>query len=634
MYSFEQKASQMTVDPPNHVMSLADLMRRGEDDRVALGAPEGHPLCYAGLRRQMGYVGGALRTVGAARSDTVALILPNGSAMASAFLGIAAHSACAPLNAQFGREELQFYIDDLRPAAIVLPADADLPARDIALARRIPELELEVGEECCAGEFRFRGFPSNGDCERFAENVDDSAGGDVALILHTSGTTARPKMVPLSHRNLCASAAAVAATLQLTAADKCLNVMPLFHIHGLVGVLLSSMYAGGSVLCTRRFDPDQFPRWLTEHRPTWYSAVPTIHQAVLAIARQSNSCAAHCLRLIRSSSSALPPPVMAQLEATFGVPVIESYGMTEAAHQMASNPLPPAARKPGSVGLPAGPEVSIMDDEGRLLPAGTSGEIVIRGPNVTAGYVGNPEANRAAFQDGWFRTGDLGLFDENGYLFLSGRKKEMINRGGEKIAPREIDEALLQHDSVDQAIAFAVPHPTLGEDVAAAVVLRADQPTTERELRRHAFQRLAPFKVPSRIVIVDAIPKGSTGKPQRIGLHKLLDVQLRVEYVTPKNAVEQSVAAAFEDVLERGPVGATDNFFALGGDSLKGTRVIARLGSDFHVDLPTGSLFANPTPEELSLEITRRIAEDTEGLEELLQEIEGMSDAEARRHLR
>ncbi|MGH6961225.1 MAG: AMP-binding protein, partial [Dongiaceae bacterium] len=337
--------------------------------------------------------------------------------------------------------------------------------------------------------------------------------------LHTSGTTSRPKLVPLTQRNVTASAANIGRVLRLGSGDHCLNIMPLFHIHGLIGAVLSSLAAGSSVFCTPGFNALRFFAWLDEAAPSWYSAVPTMHQAILARAeRNAGIIARRKLRLIRSSSASLPPPVMAALEATFGCPVIESYGMTEASHQMTSNPLPPAARKAGSVGIAAGPEVAVLGESGRPLPPGETGEVVIRGANVTAGYVANPAANATAFTDGWFRTGDQGVIDGEGYLTITGRLKELINRGGEKISPREVDDVLLEHPAVAQALTFALPHDKLGEEVAAAIVLREGATATDRELRDFVAGRLADFKVPRKVVFLDEIPKGATGKLQRIGL--------------------------------------------------------------------------------------------------------------------
>jgi acyl-CoA synthetase (AMP-forming)/AMP-acid ligase II len=349
---------------------------------------------------------------------------------------------------------------------------------------------------------------------------------DVALVLHTSGTTSRPKIVPLRHVNVTASAYNIGETLALTADDVCLNIMPLFHIHGLIAATLSSLAAGGAVSCSAGFNAFRFFGWFNEVRPTWYTAVPTMHQTILELApRNQAAIDAGRLRFIRSSSSSMPGPVMTAMEAAFGVPLIESYGMTEAAHQMASNPLPPRARYPGCVGIAAGPEVAIMDQDGALLQPGERGEVVIRGRNVTAGYENNPAANAAAFTAGWFRTGDQGVIDAEGYLRLTGRLKELINRGGEKISPLEVDEILSEHPAVAQCLTFGMPHPKLGEEVAAAIVLRSGFNPKDTELRDFCGERLAAFKVPRRIVFLTEIPKGATGKLQRIGLAEKLGLK-------------------------------------------------------------------------------------------------------------
>ncbi len=337
----------------------------------------------------------------------------------------------------------------------------------------------------------------------------------MALFLHTSGTTSRPKGVPLSHANLLASATNVAATYALSPQDVSLCVMPLFHVHGLVASTLATLHTGGTVVVPPRFSASAFWPAVRTHRVTWYTAVPTIHHVLLtrAEADQAPAAGTSGLRFIRSCSAALAPATMAALEARFGCPVLEAYGMTEAAHQMASNPLPPAPRRPGSVGRGTGVQIAIMDEAGRLLPAGTPGEVVIQGPNVMHGYHNNPEANAAAFTNGWFRTGDQGVLDADGYLTLVGRLKELINRGGEKIAPREIDEVLLTHPAVAEAVCFGVPDAKYGEEVAAAVVLRGD--ATEASLMAYCRERLAAFKVPKTIYLLTHIPRTATGKIQR-----------------------------------------------------------------------------------------------------------------------
>jgi len=325
--------------------------------------------------------------------------------------------------------------------------------------------------------------------------------------------------VPLSQRNITASAQSIAQTLRLTPEDRGLNVMPFFHIHGLMAGLLAPLYAGGTVFCTPGFNALRFFAWMSEVRPTWYTAVPTMHQTILARAGHNKEIIAdNPLRFVRSSSSSMPPQVISELEDTFGAPLIESYGMTEAAHQMASNPLPPGQRIAGTVGPAAGPEIAIMDEQGNLLEPGATGEIVIRGPSVMLGYQNNPAANADAFRNGWFRTGDQGTMSADGYVTITGRLKEIINRGGEKISPREVDEVLMDHPSIRQVVTFAIPHAKLGEDVAAAVVLREGATLAEKDVREFAARRLADFKVPRKVIFLDEIPKGPTGKLQRIGL--------------------------------------------------------------------------------------------------------------------
>jgi acyl-CoA synthetase (AMP-forming)/AMP-acid ligase II len=377
-------------------------------------------------------------------------------------------------------------------------------------------LELTHHPEKGAGNFTLHGPSHTGNP---ITNGGLAQTDDVALILHTSGTTSRPKIVPLTHRNVCASARNISATLCLKADDRELHIMPMFHIHGLIAGVLAPLAVGSQIFCPPGFNALKFFGWMKECRPTWYTAVPTMHQTILSRASHNLEVIENNpLRFIRSSSSSMPTKVISELEKVFNAPLIESYGMTEAAHQMASNPLPPAKRIPGSVGIAAGPEVAIMDPAGKLLAPGMIGEVVIRGENVTLGYENNPKANAEAFVDGWFRTGDQGSLSPDGYLTLTGRLKEIINRGGEKISPLEVDEVLMHHPAVMQVVTFAVPHEKLGEDVAAAVVLREGFTLTERELHDFAEIHLADFKVPKKILFMAEIPKGATGKLQRIGL--------------------------------------------------------------------------------------------------------------------
>jgi len=496
--------------------TIVDLLEHGEATALAIAAPGREPMTYAALRALTDDTVEQLNANGVGRGDKVAIVLPNGPEMAAAFLTVAAGATTAPLNPAYRAEEFDFYLGDLDARALIVAESEDGPAVEVAERRGIQVFRLDAPADRPAGWFRLAApGPARDAHLRGLATTEETA-----LVLHTSGTTSRPKIVPLSQRNICASAFNIAGTIGIGPDDRCLNIMPLFHIHGLIAAVLSSLQAGGSVFCAPGFNALKFFSWIAESKPTWYTAVPTMHQAILARAeRNAEIIADNPLKLIRSSSSSLPPQVMLALEQTFGVPVIESYGMTEAAHQMASNPLPPGVRKPGSVGPAAGPQIAILDPAGSVLPHGAMGEVCIRGDNVTGGYEKNAQANANAFTpEGWFRTGDQGVFDGDGYLTITGRLKEIINRGGEKVSPREVDEVLLDHPAVDQAVTFAMPHDKLGEDVAVAIVLKDGAELNDTSLRAFAAERLADFKIPRTVVFLDEIPKGATGKLQRIGL--------------------------------------------------------------------------------------------------------------------
>lgn len=561
------------------------------------------PLTFLRLLTHVREVVACLNELGIRRNDKVVIVLPNGPEMAVAFLSIACGAVAAPLNPAYGAAELEFYLSDLDARALVVEAGSGSAAIEVARSRGIPVIEIVPSTQDAAGLFEFRGV-------RSAPGAPPEIAGaeDVALVLHTSGTTSRPKMVPLTHQNLCASAHHIGAGLALVPSDCCLNIMPLFHIHGLVGAVLSSLAAGASVVATPGFDAPRFLEWFTAFRPTWYTAVPTMHRAILARSAQSGQPFDRGrLRFIRSCSSALSPTLMAELENAAGVPVVEAYGMTEASHQMASNPLPPAMRKPGSVGVATGTETAIMEPGGpRLLASGEVGEIVVRGPNVMRGY-----ANQVAeqgFTDGWFRTGDLGRLDPDGYLFIEGRIKEIINRGGEKISPREVEEILLQHPAVAQAVVFALPDRALGQDVGAAVVLR-DSTVTEKQLRQFIATRVAHFKVPARVIALDALPLGPTGKPQRIGLAEKLGLAEQAaptlepshESEAPRTPEQEFLAEVWCEVLGLPSVGIHQRFLDVGGDSLLATRIIARVCQRLDVDLNLLDFMDAPTIADQAL---------------------------------
>jgi oxalate---CoA ligase len=495
--------------------SLKPLLAAGADDAPALGAPGRPALSFGGLRALIQRTVASLNAAGIGRNDAVAIVLPNGPEMAACYMACASGVTSAPLNPAYRADEFEFYLADLQARALIVERGSASPAVEVARRLGVRVIELVPRSEGGAGDFDLD-LPA---AATPAAHAGDALPGDVSMVLHTSGTTSRPKIVPLTQANLAASAQHIAATLQFSAADRGLNIMPLFHIHGLIAGVLAPLSAGSMVFCTPGFNALKFFGWMDEAAPTWFTAVPTMHQAILSRASKNlDVIQRHPLRFMRSSSSSMPPQVIREAEEVFGAPLVESYGMTEATHQMASNPLPPRARKPGTVGVAAGPEVAIMAEDGTLLPRGAIGEIVIRGPNVTPGYLNNDKANAEAFVAGWFRTGDQGQMDAEGYLSITGRLKEIINRGGEKVSPREIDEILMDHASVAQVVCFGMPHPKLGEEVAAVVVLREGAAATERELQDFVSRRAAEFKVPKKILFMDEIPKGATGKLQRIGL--------------------------------------------------------------------------------------------------------------------
>jgi len=476
----------------------------------------------------------------------------------------------------------------------------------IPVIRLFPEIHREAGRFSLVGPASFRG-----QSEGFAQS------NDVAILMQTSGTTSRPKLVPLTHANLLASARNNTATLQLSEADRYLNIMPLFHIHSLL-LILGTLLSGGSVIAAPTFEPSQFFEWLDALKPTWYSAAPTLHQSILAEAvNHIDTVSRRSFRLIRSSAAPLPIRVMAELEQVFQAPVIEAYGMTETPFPVTSNPLPPGKRKPGSVGIPAGPEVKVMDKDGNTLPAGTAGEVVIRGENVMRGYEDNAIANLAAFRDGWFRSGDQGYLDADGYLYITGRIKEIINRGGEKISPREVEEVLLEHPEVAQAVAFGVPHVSLGEDIVAAVTFRGGVLTETPDLRLFLADRLAEFKVPRRILILSEIPKGPSGKVQRsdlaerFGLGPRSSSAERPQPAAPQDGgLHQTVARIWGDVLRLDDVSSADNFFERGGDSIKLAQVVSRLRTQLKKEISFRLLFEYPHLDVFTKELGKLFSEE------------------------
>jgi acyl-CoA synthetase (AMP-forming)/AMP-acid ligase II len=592
----------------------------------ALLAPGYPALSYADLSGVVERAGAWLASNGLGAGSRVAVCLPSGMALAIAVLAVGCHATVVALHPGLTEAELAALLAEARADAVLGRPDDPLAAH-LARQQGITHLALDLERllsgptETQAGETDMRAGP---------------APDDTAFVLFTSGTTGKPKRVPLSHRQVMASAFNIARHLGLAPDDRGLCLMPLFHSHGLVGGLLAPLAAGSSVVCTPGFDGSAFLSWLAEFAPTWYTAAPTIHRAVADLALQANGALpTHSLRFIRSASSALPPELLRRLESLWGTPVIESYGMTESATQMASNPLPPGLRKAGSVGLPAGAALRVIGAGGTEQPAGSVGSIVARGPVVFSGYEDAPTANAEAFKDGWFVTGDLGWFDTDGYLHIVGRDADIINRGGEKFAPFDIEQALLRLPAVAQAAAYPVPHPTLGQDVHAAVVLAPGCDADPHALRTALFGTLAAFKIPAHIHVLDEIPAGVGGKLQRRQLHAM------IERGTPSprgsartfTAIEARTARLFAGLLGRPVAGPDDNFLALGGDSLSAARLAQVVNETWGVELSASAVLAAPTVGAFAALLQAAI-DDADALGDALQnEIDQLTDEDIERLL-
>ncbi|KJC53338.1 non-ribosomal peptide synthetase [Bradyrhizobium sp. LTSP857] len=578
-----------------HVGGLLDYYARRTPTAPALLAPGRPPLSYGALGARTEHLVHTLRGLGIAPADRIAVALPRGADSALALIAVATACACIPVNPDLTADELQRYFSELKLTALVTRADMNSASRDVAKTLDIAVIDFMPGPETDLGGCEFIGPTVGPACTSGAARGDDDA-----FILLTSGTAARPKMVPLTHRNVCLSANNAGRVLSLTSHDRLLNVLPLFHAHGLISGLLTALAAGSSVICTNGFDAASFFGWMRTLQPTWYTAVPTIHRALLTAAEADPDRArSSSLRVIRSASASLAPAILNGLEATFGVPVLETYGMTEAASQIAANPF--ELRKIGSVGCAAGPEIAIMDEVGRGLASGAHGEIVLRGPNMSRGYYNDEAATQAAFRDGWFRTGDLGYLDADGYLFIVGRIKDVINRGGQKVSPLEVEEILLSHPAVLEAGVFAVPHPKLGENVAAVVVLRANSEASSDQLRQFARKRLAAYKVPSLIRGVAALPKGASGKVKRNALAELISAANDGDEThLPHTALETQLADIWANLLELPQIGVDQDVFALGADSLAATQMRSRLRERFNVDFSFEDIFDCATVSALA----------------------------------
>jgi acyl-CoA synthetase (AMP-forming)/AMP-acid ligase II/acyl carrier protein len=574
------------VPAPATVLDVLTLHGLLQPSAPAVGDCEGRVLSYGLLHREVGRFGASLAGVGIGRDGRVATVMPDGLAAAIATLGAMSFATCVPLDPSLDDAACRALLATLRVDALIVPADEQPPAVAAAQALGIPVVHLRpaLAEDGTTIEL----LPIDGTPRQTPARPPRAD--DLALVLHTSGTTAQPKAVPLTHAQLIARAQAS----PLTRSDRGLCAVPMFTASAIEAYLVATLLAGASVTFLRTFDAARVGAGLDRLQPTYLYAGPAVLASLLEAVAGRRVVVPKSLRLLRTGAAPLQPALQTALEANLGIPVMQGYGLTETG-AIARNPLPPAPRPAGSVGKPLFPGVAILAEDNAIGPWHAIGEVVVRGPGVMTGYENNAEANRLAFHDGWFRTGDLGRFDADGYLFLTGRIRELINRGGLKVSPADVDAAMLQHAAVLEAATFAVPHPSLGEDVAVAVVLRRPGCVGAPELRLHALQHLAPFKVPSTVVIVGALPKNASGKIDRGALAHALRDALRPAFQAPRDADEARVAEIFAAVLKQSAVGAHDNFFELGGDSLSAMQVVARVNAAFRIVLPVRSLFEAPT---------------------------------------
>ena len=581
--------------------NIADLLERQVErnkDQIAIEDAADLKLSYGDLLTKVRDLNRSLAGYGVERGSRVAIVLPNGAQMAVTLLGVSTTAVGVPLNPAYRGEEFRSYFEAVRVGFLILRENDQSVARNVAAEMGIKLLELS--DECeltLAATSDGNATPTGKGSAAPPPKPDD-----IALILMTSGSTGRPKKVPLTHRNLCVSVGDVCRSMALRPEDRCLCMWEQFHIGGLSDLLMAPLAAGSTVICTSGFDPAEFFRLLDAKKPTWFQGVPpALHELVFHAKKNPVTTQATSLRLIRSVAAALPPQLMEEIETLFGVPVIQTFGMTEAGPLITSTFLPPAVRKPGSVGQSCGPEVRILGPDAEALKCGEVGEVAVRGDNVVSGYEDDPEANAHSFRGDWFLTGDTGYIDADGHLFLKGRLKQMINRGGEKVNPQEVDDVLLAHPAVAQVAAFAVKHRTLGEDVGVAVVLEPSASASESELRSFAAERLAPFKVPQRIIFIGRIPRNSVGKIDRLGLAQIADAQS--EFTGPDSAVsklEEKIGQIWAEELNLPSVGPEDNFFTIGGESLSGVRVFLAVEKAFGKPLPDSVLTGITTVREMA----------------------------------
>jgi acyl-CoA synthetase (AMP-forming)/AMP-acid ligase II/surfactin synthase thioesterase subunit/acyl carrier protein len=588
-------------------LCVRDLILEGNQnpDSPAIESPGYQPLTYRDLREQIAYVVRSLNARGFRPNDRIAIIMPNGPHAAVATIAVIAGFTAVPLNSQYKEPEYAGFFSSLGIKAVLVQKGAETTAIAVAGSHNIPVIEAGFSQ-AKAGLFTL--FP-----EVDVRETDAlyAAPKDTASLSLTSGTTAKPKIVPITQKRLFLGSQIMTSLLTMNETDKNLHFVPMDTSFGYGTPLWAPLFVGGNLICPRDFVASDFTRLLTTYRPTHYWGGPAHHQAVLQELKKvlPDELANHSLRFIGSGAAAISPAVRHELETMMGIPVIEAYVMSEAFISLN------ISGKKGSVGIPFIPYLEIRDDNDCALPVGQYGEIVVRGELVFGGYENAPVENAESFKDEWFRTGDMGYLDKNGYLFIAGRKKEMINKGGRKITPAEIDTVLMSHPCVRDAMTFRIPEPVLGEDIAAMVV-KTDAQVSEEDLRQYCLNRLIQFKVPRRIFFIEEIPKNALGKPLREeGTKKFGDLatfsdqpeKMTGQEIFPrKTMTEERLLQLWKDVLDIPNVLPDNDFFLCGGNSLTAIHLLVKIQRTFQVNFPPDTIYRFPTLRQQAVIIAER----------------------------
>lgn len=537
-------------------------------------------ITYGELSRAIDNTVAELRLHEFARTDRIALTTPRGFAGLIAFLAISSHAICCPVDPRLKEDELAGVLEDLGIAAIV-DATGERSVAKIASNRALSLLKLDQSVFFHTDGPRADG-PAAGE-------------GDVALLLQTSGTTSKPKHVALTHANILAAATSIGRSYGIGPSDRCINPMPHHHVHGLISAGISSLLAGASQFCAPSFAASAFGDALAKLGATWFTGSPAFHLGLLDFYKSTERKPRNgSLRFIRSSSAPFPASAIAQYESLFGVPLLENYGMTESASTICSNLPPPGIRKRGSVGRPIGSEIRIVDGSGTDVAPNSEGEVLLRGPSIITRYASG-EAGPDHFTNGWLRTGDVGRIDEDGCLFILGRTKELIKRGGHSVYPLEIDSALQSHPDVVEAISFSLPHATLGEELVAAFVPRADSGLSGEVLKSYLEGKLSTYKIPTEILQATEIPKSATGKTARRAMRTAFAESFALKGHAAESDLEKTILEAWKACIENPDIGVTDNVFVHGADPLRAQSVCARIQSLTGIALPPKDVILNPT---------------------------------------